>query len=121
MAAVGAGARAAVADVFGPTHRQRAAQLERVAGTLAHKALPALASVLEALSSGERPRLPVNELAELRAAVRPLEAALGGEGYPARQARMRGALFDLSRQVARLAAAVEAVAHLEYQPAGGAR
>ena len=83
-----------------------------VAGTLAHKALPALASVLEALSSGERPRLPVNELAELRAAVRPLEAALGGEGYPAHQARMRGALFDLSRQVARLAAAVEEVAHL---------
>ncbi len=106
-------ARAALAEVLGPTHRQRAAQLERVAGTLAHKALPGLASVLEALSAGEQLRLPATELAELKAAARPLEAALAGEPHAARQSRMSDALVEVSKQVARLAAAVEAVARVD--------
>ena len=106
-------ARAALAEVFGPTHRQRAAQLERVAGTLAHKALPGLASALEALSAGEQLRLPATELAELRAAARPLEAALAGGPHAARQSRMSDALLEVFKQVARLAAAVEAVARVD--------
>ncbi len=87
--------------------------MERVAGTLAHKALPGLASVLEALSAGEQLRLPATELAELKAAARPLEAALAGEPHAARQSRMSDALVEVSKQVARLAAAVEAVARVD--------
>ena len=105
--------RAALAQLFGPTHRQRAAQLERVAGTLAHKALPGLASALEALSAGEQLRLPATELAELKAAARPLEATLAGGPHAARQSRTSDALVEVSKQVARLAAAVEAVARLD--------
>ncbi len=72
-----------------------------------------MASTLEALAVGQPPRLPVNELAELRAAVRPLEATLGADRSPEPLAGMTVALIEASRQVARLAASVEAVAHID--------
>ncbi len=81
-------------------------------GALGEKALPGLASALEALAAGEQPRIPVNELADLKAAVRPLEAALAGDWEPERLDGIT-ALVDASRQVARLAASVEAVARLD--------
>ena len=115
-AAGGAGAerlRAALAAVLGPTRRQRRKQLGCAASTLAERALPGLASTLEALAVGQPPRLPVNELAELRAAVRPLEATLGADRSPEPLAGMTVALIEASRQVARLAASVEAVAHID--------
>jgi signal transduction histidine kinase len=106
-------AGAALAAAFGPSHRQRAQQQERVAGTLAHKALPGLANALEALTAGEHPRLPLSELAELKAAVRPLEASLASLRGPGHRGGLSDALVDVSNQVARLAAAVETVARVD--------
>jgi signal transduction histidine kinase len=105
--------RLALTAVFGPTRRQRSKQLGRAASTLAERALPNLAGALEALAVGEPSRLPVNELAELKAAVRPLEAAWGADRHAEPLAGVTVALIEASRQVARLAASVEAVAHLD--------
>jgi signal transduction histidine kinase len=90
MGAVAAGPkrlRAGVLAVFPPTRRRRAEHLGHAASTLADKALPALAGALDALASGQFPRLPANELAELKAAVRLLESDLapcGRSGGPCR-------------------------------------
>ena len=104
--------RTALTEVFGPTRRQRSAQLGQAAAILAEKALPGLVSALEAVAAGAPARPPVHDLAELKAAVRPLEAALAGDWRPQRLTAM-SALVDASRQVARLAACVEAVADLD--------
>jgi signal transduction histidine kinase len=105
--------RAAVTAVFGTSRRQRSKQLGRAVSTLAERALPALTGALEALAAGEQPRIPVSELAELKASVRPLEAALAREGHSEGLTGLTGALVDASRQVARLAASVETVACLD--------
>jgi signal transduction histidine kinase len=105
--------RAAIAAVFASTRHQQAKQLGYAARILAERAIPALSAALDAVAVGEEPRLPANELAELRTAVRPLEAALASDWCSPRLAGMTEALVDASRQVAHLAAAVDAVARLD--------
>ena len=101
---------AAMTAVFGPSRRRRHQQLKQARAL--RGSLPGLASALEALAAGEQPRIPVSELAELKAAVRPLEAALAGDWEPERVDGTT-ALVDAAKQVARLAASVEAVARLD--------
>jgi signal transduction histidine kinase len=104
-----------VVAVFPATTRLRAENLGRAASTMADRALPALSGALDALVRGEVAHLPYTELAELRAATRPLEGALAAYRPSDELVPLTRALVDTSRQVARLAASVEAVARIDRQ------
>ena len=104
---------AAVVAVLPPVRRRRAKRLGRAATTLAEGALPGLRGALDALATGQPPSLPLTELAELKTAVRPLEAALATGWRSGQLAGLSRALVEVSKQVSRLAASVEAVARLD--------
>ena len=110
LAVVATAAGIAVLAVFPATTRLRAENLGRAASTMADKAIPALSGALDALVRGEVAHLPYTELSELRAATRPLEGALAAYRPSDELVPLTCALVDASRQVARLAASVEAVA-----------
>jgi signal transduction histidine kinase len=107
------GAGVVVLAVFPATSRLRVEHLGDSASTLADRALPALVRALETLASGNGCRLPTTELSELKASTRPLEAELATFGESDEMLEVTKALVEASKQVQRLATAIEAVARLD--------
>lgn len=113
LAVVVMGAGIVVLAVFPATSRLRVEHLGTTATVLGEKALPALAAALEALASGNSAHLSGAELSELKVATRPLEAEIGAYRASDEMLSLTKALVEASKQVQRLAMAVDAVARLD--------
>jgi signal transduction histidine kinase len=92
------------------TSRLWTERLHRAAKAMAERALPTLAATVEALAEGRVQRVPLAELANLKAIARPLEA----DDAPPEQLRpLTEALVEAARQALRLAASIDLAAGAE--------
>jgi signal transduction histidine kinase len=99
-----------VMGVIPATSRLWTERLNRAATALAERTLPTLAATVEALADGQVQRVPLAEMASLKAIARPLEA---GDSPPEHLRVLAGSLAEAAKQALRLAASIDMAASVE--------